>query len=78
MKPTAEDSRRVDEQSTMDKISNGSKIGELKFEINSQAKLSKSQNRIRPSLTKFQLLAKLSSRLGFLTPRARLAVAKLR
>lgn len=78
MKPIAEDSRHVGEQSTIDKISNGSKIGEVKFEINSQAKLSKSQNKIMPSLTKFQLLAKLSSRLGFLIPGARLAVAELR
>lgn len=78
MKLAQVDPRHISENSTIDEVGGHSKISGIESQVDYWAKLFKFKNRIRPSLVKFQLLAKLSSKPNFLTPGARSAYAKLR
>lgn len=66
------------EDSIIDGVDDGSKIDKAEFWIDSQVKLSISNNKIKPSLAKSQLLIEPSSGSSFLTSKARLAFAELR
>lgn len=64
--------------STVNRIGSDSKVGGAKLQVKSQTKLSKSKNGVRSSLGKSQLLIEANSKPHFLTPKARLAFARLR
>lgn len=78
MEPIVGDLWDIDENSIIDGIGHSSEVSRIRLWINSQAKLFKSKNRVRPSLAKSQLLIQPSFGLGFLTPRTRLELAQLR
>lgn len=67
------------ENSSINGISIVSKINKTKFKINFSAKFAKFGNMVRSDfLIQFKLLAKMSSRLAFFIPKAKLVFIKLR
>lgn len=77
--PLIENLISINKDRNIDEIDNNSKVVGIKFQGNSQAKLAKSNNIIRPDfLDKSKLLVEISSKSGFFILKVRLAFAKLR
>lgn len=62
-----EDPRPVGKNNIINKVDSSSKVGNIKFQVDSQVKLAKSK-----------LLVESNSELGFLIPNARIAKVKLK